>query len=1208
MSLVNNFSKKENLNFKILGKEEFIRYVSNNKTNPNNIKNQNNAPSNKVESTKDQIFSLFLKTLTYFNHFLIIIIALVQILFCIYLKLKLNSGNYLIIITSISIPIKILLYIVKSKINKFHMTFDLIIISFDLLYVFSYIITLSLLQNNIVETLSLSHQGILIFMIFIYIEFFLFFNFNKFLYVSLNILYTGLCIFACVKYANKIDKMNENFNSTYKLGKLSIYPEIILNFLLLFLVFIFNNLNEVYSKLSEKIKEFDLMSNYLMYKINNDIFASLKIVDNNMFVVNDLLTNLMKDVVKISKKESLQNSNNNLIDSNITMNLDFATENVLLNNKKAYEIKQEKVNNINPSEVMKSLYLVNDKFEKSLENIILQKEKEYQIDNKNNIKYENEKFLDLGVFQTVLFEDLDNDGIRKLSVENQVSALKINNTEIGNINYCFKTRKTFEVYFRKIKLLNEKTITEIFLYEVTKVKNDQTEELIDQASKKAFCNIAHEFKTPLLTIISLINELRDESKFGFNAENRKSDPQFLIPTMLFRRKSATSNIQLVDQINSMSEYTMYLIEDIIYYGSSKLEQDNFNVVIERTNINKIVFFCDSILRSLLKVKCKDSITPIINMDSILQNKEIDTDEIRLKQILLNFISNAVKFTKKGGITLNITIRKDIDSLELSVSDTGSGIKEEDLLKIRNFNKENDRNVLNTDKRDNRLGTGLGINIAHQFCLKLGYEFFCLSKLNEGSTFGVLIPKISKYITNNNILLHRTNSKSKTLPHKRNNRRISMEFSLAMKSIKNIKVIYNYIKTKDYQIDNNTTDNNDDRKMSALESANSLKQLPAKRNKSSKVLTTLQGLEPLNSESSRSYFTISEGDETIINNEMYLNPIDEKIQNESFQNNKSFIKNVNNRKSIVPGSPSLFSRSSHNETDNSKKLKPQVRVLPKKKQSCKSNLSKKSNISNTFQDQTISENELYDSENEDKYYDDDLETPVNYNDMLFRRSAPEEMIRNTHFLDDSQTDKKIDRQKQVKFIYNYNNNKNITYNFPKKEDIKGRNRPSLAIIKEEDLEINPNLHNLNTSSAKAKEDEYNNLKKILVVDDDPTIRKSLIKMLNSIIDKSKFQIIEGSDGADIVHHFISDQAKGECLVKLVLSDESMEYINGSDAFSIIKNLAREGKIQYFESLKLVSVTGYDQEEERNQILKKGATNVISKPVKISVLKELMNSLE
>ena len=116
----------------------------------------------------------------------------------------------------------------------------------------------------------------------------------------------------------------------------------------------------------------------------------------------------------------------------------------------------------------------------------------------------------------------------------------------------------------------------------------------------------------------------------------------------------------------------------------------------------------------------------------MENLRIFTDENRLKQIILNLISNSVKFTFSGIILIKADFN-DLNDIEISVIDTGFGIKSEEHNLIF---KENTQ--LNLDKEYNIQGSGLGLSITKNLAKSLNYNIGFESAYGEGSRFYVQI--------------------------------------------------------------------------------------------------------------------------------------------------------------------------------------------------------------------------------------------------------------------------------------------------------------------------------------------------------------------------------------------------------------------------------------------------------------------------------------
>lgn len=116
--------------------------------------------------------------------------------------------------------------------------------------------------------------------------------------------------------------------------------------------------------------------------------------------------------------------------------------------------------------------------------------------------------------------------------------------------------------------------------------------------------------------------------------------------------------------------------------------------------------------------------------------EVTASSLYLRELLQNFITNSIKYTKEGGVTLAVK-RKD-DKIIFEVSDTGIGISKSDQAKIFNkFYRSEDYRTRETG------GTGLGLYVAVKLAKKLGTKIEMKSRLNHGSTFGFALPSKTK---------------------------------------------------------------------------------------------------------------------------------------------------------------------------------------------------------------------------------------------------------------------------------------------------------------------------------------------------------------------------------------------------------------------------------------------------------------------------------
>jgi len=158
------------------------------------------------------------------------------------------------------------------------------------------------------------------------------------------------------------------------------------------------------------------------------------------------------------------------------------------------------------------------------------------------------------------------------------------------------------------------------------------------------------------------------------------------------------------------------------------------------DFKELIHFCFQILKSLLfcnKTK-NEKINACHFIDPNIDYFIAESDEVRMKQIILNFISNAVKFTREGRIKLKCK-KIEIENqffIKISVSDTGIGIKEgEKALLFKDFGIiENDFKIIN-----NKFGTGLGLSISKSIVERLEIKLDYDSEYMKGSKFYILVP-------------------------------------------------------------------------------------------------------------------------------------------------------------------------------------------------------------------------------------------------------------------------------------------------------------------------------------------------------------------------------------------------------------------------------------------------------------------------------------
>lgn len=168
-----------------------------------------------------------------------------------------------------------------------------------------------------------------------------------------------------------------------------------------------------------------------------------------------------------------------------------------------------------------------------------------------------------------------------------------------------------------------------------------------------------------------------------------------------------------------------LINDLLDFH--KLEAGRMNFNMQDNNANEIA---NEVYDTMLPAAKEKGINLILEINSNLPRTSFDKDKIT--QVLSNLVNNAIKFTKQGRIII-ATSRKE-DAIQISVSDTGCGIKKEDLPKL--FHEFEQLETVGIEKVH---GTGLGLAISKEIVTKHNGEIWVESEAGKGSTFFFTLP-------------------------------------------------------------------------------------------------------------------------------------------------------------------------------------------------------------------------------------------------------------------------------------------------------------------------------------------------------------------------------------------------------------------------------------------------------------------------------------
>jgi signal transduction histidine kinase len=262
--------------------------------------------------------------------------------------------------------------------------------------------------------------------------------------------------------------------------------------------------------------------------------------------------------------------------------------------------------------------------------------------------------------------------------------------------YMFKNYLDYRKLNKKLFESNEQL-------KIANVKSEEASLLKSQF----LSNVSHELRTPLYGVIGMADIIESEH------EELKKNKYF-------------------NALKFSSNYLLSLINDVL--NVYKIEDTKFELIYDNVEIRKEI----SVIREALGIIAKSNKNKLNIEVSDDVPQFIKTDLTRFSQILINLISNSLKFTKKGIVSIKLQLLDDKGSrkIQIQIEDNGIGIPEGYLEKIFEKFVQVDVNLNEQYK-----GTGLGLSIVKRLVDLFKGEISVTSKINEGSVFTVKIPYI-----------------------------------------------------------------------------------------------------------------------------------------------------------------------------------------------------------------------------------------------------------------------------------------------------------------------------------------------------------------------------------------------------------------------------------------------------------------------------------
>ena len=244
------------------------------------------------------------------------------------------------------------------------------------------------------------------------------------------------------------------------------------------------------------------------------------------------------------------------------------------------------------------------------------------------------------------------------------------------------------------------------LFKESQAKSEQLAEA-SKLKSQFLANMSHELRTPLNAIIGLTEMLHEDAR-----DLKRAD-----------------ELEPLERVLRAAHHLLELINDIL--DLSKIEAGRMDMHVETFAIAPLV---NDVIATIGPVAAKNGNEIIVHCPQDIG--EMHADQTRIRQALLNLVSNANKFTEHGSVTVDVArvMSKGSEEITIAVRDTGIGMSPEQIGRL--FQEFVQADPSTTRKYG---GTGLGLAISRRFCQMMGGDISVESQLGKGSTFTIRLP-------------------------------------------------------------------------------------------------------------------------------------------------------------------------------------------------------------------------------------------------------------------------------------------------------------------------------------------------------------------------------------------------------------------------------------------------------------------------------------